>query len=205
MRLVGLTGGIGSGKSTVARLLASRGAVVIDADRVAREIVEPGEPTLGEIAERFGAHVITPDGRLDRQALADIVFPDTQARRDLEAITHPRIGERIEARIREIADEEAASGRERVVVIDHPLLIESGLADGFPVVVVVTAPEETRVDRLVRLRGMDPDDAWARIRAQADDDTRTAAATHVIDNAGDEEALRRQVDALADELFAVAA
>src|SRR5690606_33357721 len=115
VRLVGLTGGIGSGKSTVARLRASRGAVVIDADRVAREIVEPGEPALGEIAERFGAHVITPDGRLDRQALADIVFPDAHARRDLEAITHPRIGERIEARIREIADEEAASGRERVV------------------------------------------------------------------------------------------
>lgn len=205
MRLVGLTGGIGSGKSTVARLLAARGAILIDADQVAREIVEPGEPALREIAERFGAHVITPDGDLDRQALADIVFPNPDARRDLEAITHPRIGERIEARIRAIAEDEADSGRERVVVIDHPLLVESGLADGFPVVVVVTAPEEIRVDRLVRLRGMDPDDVRARIRAQADDETRVAAATHVLDNAGDEDALRHQVDALADELFAVAA
>lgn len=200
MRMVGLTGGIGSGKSTVARLLEGWGAVVIDADRVAREIVEPGEPALAEIAARFGDHVVRPDGEMDRAAVAAIVFGDDDARRDLEAITHPRIGQRIEQRLADVAATEAEDGRERVVVVDHPLLIESGAAAGYPVVIVVTAPVEVRVHRLVEHRGMDADDARARIRAQTDDDTRLAAATHVIDNSGEPDDTRRQVEALAGEL-----
>ncbi len=201
MRMVGLTGGIGSGKSTVARLLEDWGAVVIDADQVAREIVEPGESALAEIAARFGAEVaLQPDGSLDRPAIAAIVFGDDAARRDLEAITHPRIGERIEQRILAAAADEAADGRERVVVVDHPLLVESGAATGYPVLIVVTAPVEVRVHRLVEHRGMDPEDARARIRAQVDDDTRLAVATHVIDNSGEPDETRQQVEALAVEL-----
>ncbi len=200
MHLVGLTGGIGSGKSTVARLLAERGAIVVDADQVAREVVEPGEPALDEIAERFGADVIDPQGRLDRAAVAAIVFGDAEARRDLEAITHPRIAEGVAARIAEAQAAEDADGRTRTVVVDHPLLVESGSADGFPTVIVVVAPEEERVRRLVEYRGMDESDARARVAAQADDDTRRAAATHVVDNGGAPEDLVPQVDAVLADL-----
>lgn len=205
MRMVGLTGGIGSGKSTVARLLEDWGAVVIDADQVAREIVEPGEPALAEIAARFGPEVLRPDGSMDRPVVAGIVFGDDAARRDLEAITHPRIGERIEQRIVAAAAAEAADGRERVVVVDHPLLVESGAAAGYPVVIVVTAPVDVRVHRLVEHRGMDADDARARIRAQVDDESRLAVATHVIDNSGEPDETRQQVEALAVELGLVEA
>lgn len=204
MHLVGLTGGIGSGKSTVARLLAERGAVVVDADQVAREVVEPGEPALAEIAERFGAGVLD-DGRLDRPALAAIVFGDEDARRDLEAITHPRIGERIATRIGEAQAAEEADGRTRVVVVDHPLLVESGSASGYATVIVVEAPVEVRVQRLVEHRGMAEEDARARIAAQADDATRRAAATHVVDNSGEPEDLAPQVDAILAELGVPAA
>lgn len=200
MHLVGLTGGIGSGKSTVARLLAERGAIVVDADQVAREVVEPGEPALAEIAERFGADVVDPEGRLDREALAAIVFDDEGARRDLESITHPRIGERVAERIAEAQRAEEQDGRARIVVVDHPLLVESGAAEQYPTVVVVTTPAEERVRRLVDQRGMPEADARARIRAQADDATREAAATHVIDNGGPRDALEAQVDRVLADL-----
>ena len=200
MRLVGLTGGIGSGKSTVARLLAERGAVVIDADQVAREVVEPGEPALAAIADRFGPDVIDDEGRLDRPAMAAIVFGDEASRRDLEAITHPRIGERIAQRIADAQAAEDADGRERLVVLDHPLLVESGAAEGYETVIVVEAPLDVRVRRLVEARGMDEADARARVKAQADDATRRAAATHVVDNSGDLDALGAQVDAILGDL-----
>lgn len=200
MHLVGLTGGIGSGKSTVARLLAERGAVVVDADQVAREVVEPGEPALAEIRERFGRDVVDPEGRLDRAALAAIVFGDEDARRDLEGITHPRIGDRIAARIAQAQADEDADGRTRVVVVDHPLLVESGAAQGYETVIVVETAAEERVRRLVEHRGMAEEDARARIAAQADDATRRAAATHVVDNNGAPEDLAPQVDAILRDL-----
>lgn len=205
MHLVGLTGGIGSGKSTVARLLADRGAIVVDADQVAREVVGPGEPALTEIAERFGTDVIDPEGRLDREALAAIVFDDAGARQDLESITHPRIGERVAERIARAQQAEDRDGRPRIVVVDHPLLVESGAAAQYPTVVVVSTPEDERVRRLVDQRGMPEADARARIRAQADDATREAAATHVIDNSGPPGALAVQVDQLLAELTEPAA
>lgn len=200
MHLIGLTGGIGSGKSTVARLFAERGALVVDADRVAREVVEPGEDALARIVERFGDDVLTPEGSLDRAAMAAIVFADDEARAALEAITHPAIRDRIAERVAAVAELEQADGREPIVVVDHPLLVESGAAAGFGTVVVVEAPEEVRVQRLVDARGMDEADARARMATQADDATRRAAATHVIDNAGPTEDLAAQVDAVLAEV-----
>lgn len=196
MYLVGLTGGIGSGKSTVAARLAQLGAYVIDADVVAREVVEPGTPGLEAIVARFGSSVLTADGALDRPALAAIVFGDDQARAALNDITHPRIGERITERIAAHVDAEADEHRARIVVVDHPLLIETGQAAAFPAVVVVLAPEELRIQRLVGSRGMDADDVRARLRAQADDAERRAAATHVIVNDGDLDHLHEQADAV---------
>lgn len=186
---VGLTGGIGSGKSTVSALLADRGAVVIDYDLLAREAVEVGTPALARIVERFGPGVLRPDGALDRPALGAIVFGDDEARRDLEAITHPAIGELAWAR-----DEAAPAGS--ILVHDHPLLVETGLAGLMDFVVVVDLPEETQLDRLVRLRGMSPEDARARIAAQASRDDRRAAADVVIDNSGTPAELAAAVDAL---------
>lgn len=200
MKTVGLTGGIGSGKSTVANRLASWGAIVIDADQIAREVVEPGQPALHEIVERFGPQILTAEGHLDRPKLAGVVFNDDAARRDLEAITHPRIGEVVARRIMQAEEAEAEDGRERIVVLDHPLLVETGQAENLPVVVVVVADEDVRVARLVQSRGMDAEDARARLRAQTDDETRIAAATHVIDNNGTLDELHVQVDALIDDL-----
>lgn len=193
MHLVGLTGGIGSGKSTVAGLLADRGAVVIDADRIAREIVEPGQPALAEIVEAFGDEFVDGDGALRRAALAERVFGDEDARARLNAITHPRIADRIHRRVEALA---ARDEPPPVVVVDHPLLVETGQADRFPTVVVVTAPEETRVQRLVRHRGMDEGDVRARLRSQATDQTRRDAADVVLDNSGDPGRLEAQVDEL---------
>lgn len=195
MLVVGLTGGIGSGKSTAAEALSRRGAEVIDADAVARAVVRPGRPALGEIRERFGPDVVTGAGRLDRPALARIVFDDPEARGDLEAITHPRISAAIEERLAALEDDEP-----RVVVVDHPLLVETGQAGRYPVVVVVEAPRPVRRDRLVRARGMRPADVEARMEAQATDAERRAVATHVLDNSGDRDALEEQVDRLWDEL-----
>lgn len=200
--MVGLTGGIGSGKSTVAGLLRQAGAVVIDADAIARLVVEPGRPALAQIVDRFGAEVLLADGRLDRPALAGVVFNDPSALADLEAITHPRIGEEIATRFAAIqAEEAAAPGVRRVVVLDHPLLVESGMAAGLDVVVVVEAPIEARVARLVQ-RGLDEADARARIAVQTDDASRRSAATHLIDNGDTLVVLGAQVAGLWHELLA---
>jgi dephospho-CoA kinase len=186
---VGLTGGIGSGKSTVSALLADRGALVIDYDQLAREVVEVGAPALAAIVDRFGPGVLHADGSLNRPVLADIVFADDEARRDLEGITHPAIGELAWAR-----DEAAPDGS--IVVHDHPILVEVGLAALMDVVVVVDVPEQVQVDRLVRLRGVTEADARARIAAQASRDERLAAADVVIDNSGTVAELTASVDAL---------
>ncbi len=190
MLLVALTGGIGSGKSTVARMLAERGALILDADAIAREVVEPGRPALARIVERFGDGVLDAAGRLDRAALGRLVFSDPAARRDLEAITHPAIGEEMAARM-------ASAPPDAVVVFDIPLLAESERASerGYQAIVVVEAPTEVRLERLEG-RGLARDDAAARMAAQAGDAERRAIATHVVDNSGDERALARRVDEL---------
>lgn len=199
MLVIGLTGGMGAGKSTVARLLVEHGAHVIDADAIAREVVGVGEPALAAIADEFGEDVLTDGGELDRPAMAAIVFDDEARLRALEAITHPAIRERISERL---ADHEAAEepGEQRVVVLDHPLLVETGMADELPVVVVVTAPDELRVERLAEGRGIEPEDARARMRSQAADGERLEAATHVVRNDGDLAALRTRVAQVWDAL-----
>ncbi len=187
-RLVGLTGGIGSGKSTVAELLGAKGATVVDADQVARSVVEPGEPALAALVERFGEGILDPDGRLDRPALAAVAFADDDGRKALGEITWPAIGEEFERQIREAPDD-------AVIICDVPLLVESKAAAAGPyvAVVVVEAPLEIRLERL-ELRGVPRDDAQRRMAAQASDEDRRAVATHLIDNAGDLESLARQVD-----------
>jgi dephospho-CoA kinase len=190
---VALTGGIGSGKSSVAVRLAQLGAVVVDADAIAREVVQPGTPGLAAVVAEFGATVLAPDGSLDRAALASIVFSDPARRTALEAIVHPLVG----ARSAELI---AAAPEGAVVVYDVPLLAES-LGTGrdrsgeFDVVVVVEAPQELRVARLMA-RGLTETDARARIAAQATDEQRRAIADQVLDNSGDLAHLHAQVDAL---------
>src|SRR3954464_14631104 len=190
---VGLTGGVASGKSTVAAILAELGAVVIDADALAREVVEPGTPGLAAVVEEFGPEVLTDDGRLDRARLGAVVFGDEQARRRLEGILHPLI----RARAAEI---ESAAPPGALVVHDIPLLVESGQADRFDAVLVVDVPVETQVERMVRDRGMRREDALARVAAQADREQRLAAATHVVDNTGTREDLRDRVTEVLAEL-----
>lgn len=189
MLRVGLTGGIASGKSTVSRRLADLGAVVIDYDLLAREVVEPGAPALAAIADRFGPEVIGPDGRLDRPALGALVFSDASALRDLESITHPAI------RALAVRREDEA-GPDAVVVHDNPLLVEMGGAASCDHVIVVDAPVEVQVERMVRDRGMSESDARARIAAQASREDRLAAADIVLDNTGTVEALVAAVDAV---------
>jgi dephospho-CoA kinase len=195
---VGLTGGIGSGKSTVSALLAAHGAVVIDYDLLAREAVEPGSPGLEAIAERFGTGVIAADGTLDRPALAAIVFADQAALTDLNAITHPAIWELAAAR-------ERAAGPDAIVVHDNPLLVEMGAAKHCDVVVVVDVPEDVQVARLVSSRGMSEDEARSRIAAQASRRQRTGAADLVIDNTGPMDELTLIVGGTWDELVSRAA
>ncbi|WP_026256835.1 dephospho-CoA kinase [Actinopolymorpha alba] len=192
MLRVGLTGGIGSGKSEVARRLASYGAVLIDSDVLAREVVAPGTEGMAAVVEAFGDAVVAADGSLDRAALGRQVFADPAARRRLEAIVHPRV----RARAAEIEAAAAADDPRAVVVHDIPLLVETGRADSFDVVVVVDLPEDLQVERLTKLRRMTPEDARARIAAQAPRERRLAAADVVIDNAGDLAALTGQVRAL---------
>jgi len=192
MYLVGLTGGIGSGKSTAARRFAALGCDVVDVDGVAREVVQPAQPALEELVARFGRDLLLPDGSLDRPALARLVFNDDEARQDLDRITHPRIAARIAERIQALVQDRR--GRDpHLIVVDHPLLVETGQAARFDAVVVVEVDQEARIARLVE-RGLTEGDARARVRVQSDDQARRAVATHLIDNAGDLAALHAQVD-----------
>ncbi len=192
MLRLGLTGGIGAGKSTVARRLVERGAALVDSDVIAREVVAAGSEGLAAISEAFGPEVVGPDGEMDRPAVASIVFGDPAARRRLDAIVHPRVRARSDALI-------AAADADAIVVQDVPLLVEGGMAAAFPLVVVVGLDAEERVRRLVGARGMAEADARARIAAQADDAQRRAAADVWLDNSGSESDTRRQVDRLWDE------
>ena len=189
MLRVGVTGGIGSGKSTVSRRLGELGAHVVDADAVAREVVEPGEPTLQRIRERFGDGVIRADGSLDRASLAAVVFPDRDALDALDAITGPAIASRV-------AGQRSAAPHDGVSVYDMPLLVERGLWVHEHLTVVVEADVETRVRRLVEQRGLPEEDARHRIAAQATDEQRRAVADVVLDNAGTPDDLVRAVDVL---------
>ncbi|MCP2338176.1 dephospho-CoA kinase [Actinomadura rupiterrae] len=177
MLKVGLTGGIGAGKSEVSRRLAARGAVVIDADRIAREVVEPGTPGLAAVVAEFGDGVLLPDGAMDREKVGQIVFADPERLAALNAIVHPLVGERMQ----ELMD---AAPEDAIVVYDVPLLTENKLADMYDVVIVVDAPVELQLDRLTTRRGMTEEAARARIAAQASREERRAIAHHVIDNSG---------------------
>lgn len=188
MKKIGLTGGIGSGKSTVSGRLAEHGAFIVDADKIAREIVEPGQPALAELDHAFDG-VINPDGTLNRQELARQAFATKEKTQVLNNITHPRI----RARTQELFDQAEAQG-EPVVVYDMPLLIENGEAEKMDAVWVVDAPDEVRIQRLVDHRGLDEDDARRRINAQIDRETRLAAADTVLDSGGSVEELLAQVD-----------
>ncbi|MGI8311502.1 dephospho-CoA kinase [Saccharopolyspora hattusasensis] len=188
MLLMGLSGGIGSGKSTVARRLVARGAVLVDSDVLAREVVRPGTPGLTELVERFGDDILDSDGALNRPALAAKVFSDSDARADLNAITHPKIRELTAARI-------AQAPTDAVVVHDVPLLVEAGYAANYHLVVIVGAPEPVRMRRLID-RGLAEDDARARIAAQATDEQRREVADVWLDNSGSVEEINAQVDAL---------
>ncbi|MFC5723042.1 dephospho-CoA kinase [Streptomyces gamaensis] len=193
MLRVGLTGGIGAGKSEVSRLLASHGAVIVDSDRIAREVVEPGTPGLAAVVAEFGPEVLTPEGSLDRPRLGGIVFADPARLAALNAIVHPLVRARS-------AELEAAAAPDAVVVHDVPLLAENGLAPLYDLVVVVDATTATRLDRLVRARGMTPEDARARMAAQASREERLAVADIVIDNDGPLAALERRVAEVWEEL-----
>ncbi len=194
MLLVGLTGGIGAGKSTVARMLADRGAVVVDADDLARQAVNPGTPGYAQVLAAFGPEAVTPSGELDRAWLARRVFSDPEARRRLEAITHPEVARLLAEAIAPLRD------TDRVVVYAVPLLVENRLEQGFDVVVVVSAPEGLRVARAAAERGMTEDAVRERLAAQASDEMRERVAHHVIRNDGSLEALQREVDKLWSEL-----
>ncbi|MEV7156836.1 dephospho-CoA kinase [Streptomyces misionensis] len=193
MLKVGLTGGIGAGKSEVSRLLVEHGAVLIDADRIAREVVAPGTPGLRAVVDAFGTDVLAPDGSLDRPRLGSIVFADPDRLAVLNSIVHPLVG----ARSREL---EEAAAPDAVVIHDVPLLTENGLAPLYDLVIVVDARPETQLDRLTRLRGMTEEDARARMAAQATREQRRAIADIVIDNDVPLDALRKRVDEVWDDL-----
>lgn len=186
MLKVGLTGGIGAGKSEVSRLLVSYGAVLVDADKIAREVVEPGTPGLDAVVDAFGPGVLTADGRLDRPKLGSLVFSDSEKLATLNAIVHPLVRARS-------AELEGAAGEDAIVVHDVPLLVENGLTGLYEVVVVVDASAETRLERLVRERGMAESEGRSRMAAQATRERRNAAADLVIDNDGPLEKLEPQV------------
>jgi dephospho-CoA kinase len=190
---VGLTGGIGAGKSEVSARLAAQGAVVIDADAIAREVVEPGTEGLAEVVAAFGPEVLLPDGTLDRPRLGEIVFADPELRGKLNEIVHPRVGARM-------AELEREAGPASIVVHDVPLIAESGRTDAYDLVVVVDVPPRVQLDRLVRRRGMTREQAGARMAAQASREQRLAIADIVIDNSGSLAELDRQVGDLWSEL-----
>ncbi|MEO7572030.1 MAG: dephospho-CoA kinase [Acidimicrobiales bacterium] len=198
MVLIGLTGGIGSGKSTVSVLLSGRGAVVIDADAITRDLQRPGTVVFAQMVERFGPGVVAADGTLDRQAVADVVFNDADALRDLGAIVHPAVGVEIAERLA------AEQGSDHLVVLDVPLLVESGRHDMAAVVVVDVDPE-LALERLVERRGMRAEDVRARMANQASREDRLARADLVIDNSGTPEDLAAQVEAIWPRLVAFGA
>lgn len=187
--IVGLTGGIGAGKSAVAARLAEHGALIVDADAIARDVVAPGTGGLAEIVATFGSAVLTEDGSLDRPRLGALVFADADARARLNAIVHPLVSRRS-------AEIAAAAPAGAVVVHDVPLLVENGLAPAYDVVVVVVAAEDVRIRRLRGGRGMREEEVRARMAVQATDEQRRAVADVVLDNSGSPEALHRQVDEL---------
>lgn len=199
MLLVGLTGGIGSGKTTVARMLEERGAVVFDADVLARDAIEPGTPGHDRVVERFGPNVLAPGGDIDREALASVVFADPAARRDLEAIIHPEVRRLFAESTEEFRDTDA------VVVFSAPLLVETGMHTAFEVLIVVSAPVETQVDRLLRDRGMSEPAIRGRIGAQLPLEEKAEVADILIDNEGTLEELEGQVERVWTELRARAA
>lgn len=190
-RIIGLTGGIGSGKSTVATMLAEKGATVIDADRVAHEVYEPGTKGYARVVERFGREIVGADDRIDRKRLGEVVFGDSRALRDLNAIVHPLVQEEVARRL------SAALGRDpgATVVLEAALMTETGWSGGAAELWVVVADPEVAVSRLVRDRGMSEQDARARIKAQATNEERTRSATVVLENNGGLHELRRKVDA----------
>ncbi len=190
MLVVGLTGGIGSGKSTVSALLAARGAVVVDADAITRELQAPGTPVFDAMVEKFGPGIVAADGTLDRQAVADVVFTDADALAALNAIVHPAVGLEIVQRM------EALAVTDEVVILDVPLLVESSKAYPLAGLVVVDVDPEVAVRRLVEHRGMSEPDVRARMTRQARREDRLARADRVVDNSGDLDALRAQVDDL---------
>jgi len=196
MLLVGLTGGIGSGKSTVARLLERRGAVVIDADRLAREAVAKGTPGFERVVDTFGASIVGPEGDLDRRALAAIIFSDPERKAALEGIVHPEVARRFGERVDELR------GTDRVVVYVSPLLVELGLAPAFDVVIVVTASPHLRVSRVASGRDLSPEDVRARMATQATDEQRMEVAHILVDNDGSLAELEPQVDRIWDDLAA---
>ena len=189
MLQLGLTGGIGSGKSTVSAMLEERGAVLIDADRIVRALQEPGQPVFEAMVDAFGGGIVAADGTLDRQAVADIVFADAEALTRLNAIVHPAVGAAMAERLAGLA------GTDAVVVLDIPLLVESG-RDDMAAIVVVDVDPDVAVERLVQHRGFSEADARARIARQASREERLAKADVVIDNSGDLPSLRAQVDEL---------
>jgi dephospho-CoA kinase len=192
-RRVGLTGGIASGKSSVSAILRDLGAVVIDADKLAREVVAKGTPGLAAVVAEFGPQLLTPDDDLDRPAMGELVFADDLARKRLEAIVHPLVFERI-------VDLETHAPEGALVVHDIPLLAESGRADTFDAVIVVDAPEDVQVARMMRDRGATEEEARARMGAQASREDRRGIATYVIDNSGTLEDLRQRVTEVFKEL-----
>jgi dephospho-CoA kinase len=192
--LVGLTGGIGSGKTTVARMLAARGAVVVDADELARSALDPGTKAFKHVCDLFGDEVLTEDGRIDRAALASVVFGDEEKRRALESITHPEVFRLLAETVERYRDTDS------VVVFDAPLIIETGFHEAVDVLVVVTAPVEQAIERVGRDRGMSQAEASVRMAAQTDPKERESAADVVIENDADLESLEKKVEELWNDL-----
>lgn len=186
--LIGLTGGIGAGKSTVAQLFEERGVPIVDADAIARDVGKPGQPALAELVEHFGDSILGADGELNRGKLAEVAFADAESHEALNAIMHPAISAETSKRI------DALRGDHPVIVHDVPLLVEAGLAGNYDLTVLVDTPAELRLQRLTELRGMDPEDAKKRIAAQATDEQRRAVCDVALDNSGDIEHLRAQFE-----------
>lgn len=193
-----LTGGIGSGKSTIASLFAERGAVIIDADAISRSLMEPGEEVLTRTVEAFGSTILNANGTLNRAALASIIFSDESQREKLNAIVHPAVHRRAQSQVQQALEQPGFSG---IIIDDIPLLVEGGRAGEFAGVVTIYTDLDTRLERLVHSRGMDEADARARIAAQASDEQRAQIATWIVDNSGSLEHSREQVDRIWDEMM----